>query len=323
MRRMGRKRPTACSRAREAAVTRQRRGRPARRPRSARRLRARHGPGSGSTRRKRRRRAHGGAPGSRRRAAARRQNLRGRARGGSRRLDSTSSRAHLGLSRRPGGRRFRQARSRGRRRRARRRRCRRSRGRCPRSRTRRPMPRRRLSAQLPDPLGCGRIETGEVAGLDLKAPALNTLQQLRALQSQLFGQLVNSRRQRQLLPGLIPVPRVRRDPGWILDGSGKSLAKDPARDLVIYSMHGRPGKCEPKRPTERAIPGRLTERPEPGGRFTPGRRTGPGPQAELSSDRSPASFAARSARGVGEGAPGTRSGAFCSTASVAIRIPSP
>ena len=35
---------------------------------------------------------------------------------------------------------------------------------------------RRLSAQLPDSLDCGRIETREVARLDFKAPVLNPLQ---------------------------------------------------------------------------------------------------------------------------------------------------
>ena len=74
-----------------------------------------------------------------------------------------------------------------------------------------------LTTQLPDSIDCDRVETGESVCLDIKAPVLNPLQQLRTLQTQLFGQLVNSRRQRQLLPDQIPVSRVSRDPGtrWI------------------------------------------------------------------------------------------------------------
>ena len=68
----------------------------------------------------------------------------------------------------------------------------------------------------PDPIHHGRVETGQGADLDVQAPLLNAFEQLLALQAQLFGQLVNARRQRQLLPDATPVSRAGLGPGRIL-----------------------------------------------------------------------------------------------------------
>ncbi len=233
MRRVCRERAASPPRTREPAVSRQRGGRTLSRPRAGRRLRARRGYGRRSAGRPRGRRPADRAAGRGGRAAARRQKL-------CPRRGTTGHRLRTGTSR---ARRRRPHRARGRRRRTcsssrGRRGHRRARGRRAlghrRTRTRGPTARRRRTAQLSDPVNRGRIETGEVTGLDVKTPDLNLLQQLCALQSQLLGQLVNSRRQRQLLPDLNPVPRAGRDPGGILDGSGKSLASRsrPRRRLL-------------------------------------------------------------------------------------------
>ena len=72
---------------------------------------------------------------------------------------------------------------------------------------------RRLIHQLPDSIHHRRVETGQSVGLDVKAPLLDALEQLLTLQAQLSGQLVNARRQRQLLPDLTPVSQASQDPG--------------------------------------------------------------------------------------------------------------
>ena len=72
---------------------------------------------------------------------------------------------------------------------------------------------RRLIHQLPDPIHHRRVETGQGVGLDVQTPLLDALEQLLTLQAQFFGQLVNARRQRQLLPDLTPVSQASRDLG--------------------------------------------------------------------------------------------------------------
>ena len=57
-----------------------------------------------------------------------------------------------------------------------------------------------LSHQLPDPLHGRRIETRQGVDLHVQPPLLDSIEQLLALQSQFFRQLVNTRGQRQLLP---------------------------------------------------------------------------------------------------------------------------
>jgi hypothetical protein len=82
-----------------------------------------------------------------------------------------------------------------------------------RSRTRRLDSARRLIHQLSDPIHHRRVETGQCVGLDIQAPLLDALEQLLTLQAQFFGQLVNTRRQRQLLPDLTPVSQAGHDLG--------------------------------------------------------------------------------------------------------------
>jgi hypothetical protein len=223
------------------------------RPRSGRRRRARRRYGRG-----RARRVSGGQPADRARGRGGRTAARGQklcsGRGpGSHRLRTGTSRVHRGRFHRPRGRRSRRARPSGRGWRMGRRGHRRDQGRARghhsrahgrargHSRARGLTARRRRAAQLPDPVYRGRIEAGEIAGLDVNTPTLNTLQKLCTLQTQLLGQLVNSRRQRQLLPDLIPVPRAGRDPGWIFDGSENSLACQPRQGWhhLYYAWPGR------------------------------------------------------------------------------------
>jgi hypothetical protein len=71
--------------------------------------------------------------------------------------------------------------------------------------------RRWLFHQLSDSLHGRRVETGQGADLDIKPPLPDAVEQLRALQSQLFRQLVNTRGQRQLLPELAPDSRGCHD----------------------------------------------------------------------------------------------------------------
>ena len=75
------------------------------------------------------------------------------------------------------------------------------------------LPGRRLSHQLSDPLHGRRVETGQGTHLDVQPPFLDSLEQLLALQSQFFRQLVNTRGQRQLLPEPTPDGRGRPRPG--------------------------------------------------------------------------------------------------------------
>jgi hypothetical protein len=98
------------------------------------------------------------------------------------------------------------------------------------------LPGRRLSHQLPDPLHGRRVETGQGAYLDFKPPILDPLEQLLALQSQLFRQLVNTRGQRQLLPELTPDGRGKHDLGMnssvmsASSGTGLFMLNSPRRE---------------------------------------------------------------------------------------------
>jgi hypothetical protein len=201
---------------------------------------------------------------------------------------------------------------------------------------------RRASAQVPDPVNGRLIQTGEVARLDIKPPAQNPLQQLRALQTQLFGQLVHSRRQRQLLQNRVPVFRVRHNPGLC---SRVQLNLSPPRPLVTFLFDCIPARVVPPAPPSlRAFPlvcsaglaiasrtaAVLKILPNVDRTAGPRNSADPEPQRatssqcqDLSPDRPPALSAARSAREVGVDAPEPRLGAVCSTASVTMRIPSP
>jgi hypothetical protein len=161
-----------------------------------------------------------------------------------------------------------------------------------RRRARRPLAPRRLTAQLPDSIDCDRIETGEIACLDIKAPVLNPLQQLRTLQTQLFGQLVNSRRQRQLLPDQIPVLRISHDPGtlamvqtnlsWVIPPevvfwwTGVRCTifgrRNPAIPLVCTAGPTIASRSDRR---DRPIHSRLTKQPGPEGWLTHARQAGP------------------------------------------------
>jgi len=69
-----------------------------------------------------------------------------------------------------------------------------------------------------DPVHHRRIETGQSTDLDVESPLLNSVEQLLTLEIQLFGQLMNARRQRQLLPDVTPASRAGHDPGkfWVV-----------------------------------------------------------------------------------------------------------
>jgi hypothetical protein len=82
-----------------------------------------------------------------------------------------------------------------------------------RTRTRRIVAAPRLVHQLTDSIDHGRVQTGQWVGLHVQTPLLNALEQLLTRQAQFFGQLVNARRQRQLLPASTPVSQAGRDLG--------------------------------------------------------------------------------------------------------------
>jgi hypothetical protein len=69
----------------------------------------------------------------------------------------------------------------------------------------------RLIHQLPNSIHHLRVETRQGIRLDVETPLLDALEQFLALQAQLFRQLMNARRQRQLLPDLTPVSQASRD----------------------------------------------------------------------------------------------------------------
>ena len=78
---------------------------------------------------------------------------------------------------------------------------------------------RRLFHQSPDPVHHRRVEARQGTDLDVESPLLNAVQQLLTLQAQLFGQLVNAHRQRQLLPDV-----SSGLPGWTRPGSNSGCS---------------------------------------------------------------------------------------------------
>jgi hypothetical protein len=100
-------------------------------------------------------------------------------------------------------------------------------------RARRPFSVHWLIHQLPDPIHHRRVETGKRISLDVKAPLLNALNQLLTFQAQFFGQLVNARRQRQLLRDLIPVSQANRDLGVYSNIRVDLVRSDPGRRAVV------------------------------------------------------------------------------------------